>query len=261
MRSLDRLDAELARDLDGIVFDLDDTVLDHGALGEHAYAALFRLRESGLALFACTGRPAGWAEVVARQWPVDAAIAENGAIAFVKEGGRVTKIDACSAEERTSRRDRLRGIATEVLGTFEAVGLADDNDARISDVTFDIGEHRHVPRDVVSGARALIEARGARTFVSSVHLHATLEGHDKASGAVALLARRGVDASRALGRYAYVGDSENDAAAFAAFRTTFGVANVRSRVGRMTVPPRFVATAERGEGFSEIARRLVALRG
>lgn len=242
-------------------------MLDHGALGEAAYGALFRMREVGLALVACTGRPAGWADVLARQWPIDGAIAENGAIAFVRreaEPGRAAvleRIDPLPAAERRARRAKLLALAEELVARCPEAALTDDNDARASDVTIDVGEHRRVPEPVVAALCALAHARGVRTFVSSVHLHLTLEPEDKASGAVALLARRfGEDRSSALARFAYVGDSLNDAVAFAAFRTTFGVANVAPYVQRLTVPPCYVAASPMGAGFAEIAARLVALR-
>jgi len=63
-----------------------------------------------------------------------------------------------------------------------------------------------------------------------------------------------------VGRYAFIGDSGNDEACFSAFRLTFGVANVRDWVSRLSVPPRFVASAPEGAGFVEIADRLVTLR-
>ena len=68
------------------------------------------------------------------------------------------------------------------------------------------------------------------------------------------------DPGAAVHRWAFAGDSTNDAACFAAFRTTFGVANVRAFVRRMSMPPRWIASAERGEGFAEIARALLAAR-
>jgi hypothetical protein len=61
-----------------------------------------------------------------------------------------------------------------------------------------------------------------------------------------------------LTSWGFVGDSPNDSACFAAFRTTFGVANVRDYVCRLTVPPRFVTLADRGAGFAELARALRA---
>ncbi len=260
MRPLTDFSRDAANALRGVVFDLDDTLLDRGELTEPAYSALFRLRESGLELFACTGRPAGWADVIARQWPIDGAIAENGAIAFVREAGRTRRVDGCAAEERARRRRDLSLIADAILARHPELERADDNDARSSDVTLDIGEHRRAPADVV--ASALREAReaGARTFVSSVHMHLTFDAFDKASGTVQLLASRGIDPTLARVRYAYVGDSENDGPAFSAFRHTFGVANVRGRAARLSVTPRFIATRERGLGFAEIAQRLSALR-
>lgn len=266
MRPLDRLSAEEAQGLAGIVFDLDDTLLDHGELTELAFGSLFRLREAGLRLIACTGRPAGWGEVVQRQWPIDATIVENGAIAFTapREAGGARKlavIDALDRAARAARRAELMQVAGEIVARFPATGLADDNDARRADVTLDIGEHRRVALADVRAIRAIARDRGLRTFVSSIHLHLTCEPDDKGSAAVRVLGHvLGEDATRARARYAFVGDSANDAAAFAAFRCTFGVANVRAQLHGLTVPPRYVARAAMGAGFAEIAAQIVALR-
>jgi hydroxymethylpyrimidine pyrophosphatase-like HAD family hydrolase len=102
---------------------------------------------------------------------------------------------------------------------------------------------------------------GARTTRSSVHIHATFDADDKASGAVRFLADVfGEDPGRAVNRYAFVGDSGNDAACFAAFRTSFGVANVDKALARLVVPPRFVTSAPMGEGFAELAEKWLELR-
>ena len=44
------------------------------------YDALWDLSDAGLRLVAVTGRPSGWGEVIARQWPIDGAVTENGAV-------------------------------------------------------------------------------------------------------------------------------------------------------------------------------------
>ncbi len=259
MRPLACFEAAEARRLAGVIFDLDDTLLDHGALTEPAYGALFRLREAGLHLIACTGRPAGWGEVVQRQWPLDATIVENGALAFVTR--RATPVDALGRAERRARRAGLLELADEIVARFPETALADDNDARRTDVTLDIGEHRKVGAGTVHAVRALARERGVRTLASSIHLHLTLEADDKATGAIRVLVEQlGADATTARGRYAFIGDSANDAAAFAAFGTTFGVANVSAHLQGLTVPPRYVAGAPMGLGFAEIAARLAALR-
>lgn len=265
MRPLDTLPAEEARLLRGLIFDLDDTVLDHGELREVAYRALFRLRESGLNLVACTGRPAGWGEVICRQWPIDAIVTENGAVAFVashgETGRRLEVADELPPEARRARRADLLKLAEELVERFPSAGLADDNDARRSDVTLDVGEHRRVDPADVRAIRALCRDRGVRTLVSSIHLHLSLEADDKASGTVRLLCRRfGEDATGARLRWAFAGDSTNDAAAFAAFSTTFGVHNVLAHVRGLTIPPRYVAPSRMGQGFADVAARLCSLR-
>jgi HAD superfamily hydrolase (TIGR01484 family) len=264
MRPLSALTAEAARQIAGVVFDLDDTVLDRGLLGEAAYGALFRLREVGLRLVACTGRPAGWGEVLARQWPIDAIVVENGALAWVAEteAGGEHRVRAITADRALrGRRAELLRLGEELVGRFPEAALADDNDARLTDVTVDIGEHRRVDEGAVRAMRAIARERGVRTLASSVHLHLTHAADDKATGTVRLLTERfGEDATGARVRYAFVGDSGNDAAPFAAFALTFGVANVRAHLRGLTVPPRYVAGAPMGRGFAEVAARLAALR-
>jgi hypothetical protein len=94
-----------------------------------------------------------------------------------------------------------------------------------------------------------------------VHLHLTFETEDKATGTVGLLRRCfGEDPTAARARYAFIGDSANDAAAFGAFLTTFGVANIAAHLRGISVPPRYVAREPMGRGFAAIAARLVALR-
>jgi hypothetical protein len=94
-----------------------------------------------------------------------------------------------------------------------------------------------------------------------VHAHAFFGAHDKASGTVrALGAVLGRDLAGERERWLFVGDSGNDAAAFAYFPVSAGVANVRAHLGRLPVAPAFVARAERGAGFAEIARVVLSAR-
>jgi HAD superfamily hydrolase (TIGR01484 family) len=258
MFPLARLERDEARSLEGLLFDLDDTLLDHGLLGVEAYSALHRLSAAGLRLLAVTGRPAGWGDVLARQWPVAAFVTENGAITFHRVGRSLRRFDPAPDAERERRRRVIAGIVAEMRERFPELRPASDNELRRTDFTFDIGEEERVPSEIVERAKQFLTERGARNFASSVHLHVTLDGDDKASGTVRALNRLwGVDPTAARARYAFIGDSENDAACFAAFRTTIGVKNF---TGRPTVVPRYLTLAERGKGFAEAAERLLALR-
>jgi HAD superfamily hydrolase (TIGR01484 family) len=258
MRPITAIDSREAQKLSGLLFDLDDTLLDHGRLREEAYAALFRLREAGLELYVVTGRPAGWAEVLARMFPIQGAVSENGGIFVVPSERDVRLIDPLPQAERAHRRARLTELVALMQEALPDLVPASDVGARLSDFTFDIGETRELDADRVARARALAEHHGASTLVSSVHLHVGFDRADKAAGAVALLGQLGRgDASSLLSRYAFIGDSENDAACFAAFRTTIAVANLR---GRPTVAPRYLTSASYGAGFAEAARVLIERR-
>lgn len=261
MRPLELLTQDEARRVDGLIVDLDDTVLDHGRLGEEAYRALHRAEQAGLPVLLATGRPAGWGEVLARQWPVIGAVTENGGVCFRREGAGVERSQRASPEERQARRLQLAGAAAELLARYPELRPADDNETRLSDVTLDVGERVQVPPERVREIATRARGWGFRVTVSSIHLHLSLDGDDKASGALWFLHRhRGVDPTRARGRWAFVGDSGNDAPCFAAFALTFGVANVARYLPLLSRPPRYVAPQERGAGFARIVDALLDRR-
>ncbi len=261
MRPLSSLGRDEACRLRGLLFDLDDTLLSHGVLTRAAYEALWNLKGAGLALVGVTGRPSGWGEVLVRQWPIDGCVTENGAVHVMRAGRGVVRLDACDAAERRERTARLARLTARVREAVPEARLSDDAHARVSDVTWDVGELVTLPRDRIDLVVREIGLAGARATQSSVHLHATFDVDDKATGAVRFCAQQlGEDPGAAVVRFAFAGDSGNDAACFAAFRTTFGVANVRASVPRFSVTPRYVATREMGEGFAEIAAQILASR-
>jgi hydroxymethylpyrimidine pyrophosphatase-like HAD family hydrolase len=198
---------------------------------------------------------------MARQWPVDAMVTENGAIALYREGKAMARWQDADPATRKARRDRLFvGFAT-LQKQFQAVRASDDSHARESDLAIDIGETQHLQADEVARIETAAHSLGFRTFVSSVHLHITLDPYDKATGTIAFLQDRfGEDPTAARHRYAYIGDSANDAPCFFAFATSFGVANVAASLPRLSLPPRYLSWAARGAGFAEIADAILARR-
>src|SRR3954447_10878765 len=150
MRPIAELEAAEARGLRGVLFDLDDTLLSHGLLTRAAFGALWDLHDAGLRLVAVTGRPSGWGEVIARQWPIDAAITENGAVHIVREGKGIARREDCTESERRTRRIRLARLVEDVRNAVPEARLSDDVDARRSDVTWDIGERVSLRPDRVA---------------------------------------------------------------------------------------------------------------
>jgi hydroxymethylpyrimidine pyrophosphatase-like HAD family hydrolase len=259
VKPLSSISADELSKLRGLAFDLDDTFLDHGRLVTRALDALYRLKSAGLELFAVTGRPASWGAIATHQWPIDGAVTENGAISFFRDGARVRGFDRLLPEEREGRRVELSRRVAELRRKLPGLVPADDVSGRISDFTFDIGEYQKLPRDAVLTARRTAESLGLAVMTSSVHLHVSLDRADKASGFLRFVSDRcGVEPTRARSSYAFIGDSDNDAACFAAFRVTIGVANLS---GRQTVPPRYRTMGSRADGFVEAADALLARDG
>ncbi len=153
---------------------------------------------------------------------------------------------------------RLASLAEEVRQAVAEATLTDDAGARLSDLAWDIAEHHKVAESRIGTMIKIIRQAGGRSTRSSVHVHASFDGHDKATGTLAFLRYAwNEDETRALGRYAFVGDSANDAACFAAFSVTIGVANVAEHLGLLSVPPRYVTDCARGSGFAELARFII----
>jgi HAD superfamily hydrolase (TIGR01484 family) len=254
--------AETARAVAGVVFDVDDTVTRDGRLEREAFDAMWALADAGLPLVAATGRPLGWCEVLVRHWPVVAAVGENGAGWLWRDAsGEIVEGCALSEEERRTLPERFARAERAVRAAVPHVRLAPDQAARRYDLAFDVGDHVRVDADDRDRIVAAIASVGLRAVVSSVHAHAAPGRHDKASGACAALAAAlGARPTDVLASYLFVGDSGNDAEAFAAFALTAAPSNVCGALASLPRRPRWVAASDRGRGFAEIAARLLALR-
>lgn len=258
MRPISELQSEEAQRIEGLLFDLDDTLLDHGQLSRVAYDSLWDLVDRGISLVAVTGRPASWGQLLVRQWPIEGAVVENGALATSRDGRSIVLHDRCTPELRQARRTALQHIVHALRERWPELRASDDCDGRVSDFTFDIGENQRVAPDVVAAVARAAREQGARVVRSSVHLHVSLDVDDKATGALRFLHRtRGVAPSASPWCWAFIGDSENDSACFGAFHTTIGVANLR---GRFSIGPRFRTEQPYGRGFAEAARVLIDRR-
>lgn len=245
-------------DVRGLIFDIDDTVTRGGVLEPAAYAAMHRLRGAGVHLISVTGRPLGWADVIARQWPVTVAVGENGAgWSWLADGG-FHEGYFCLPEEREAQRAMLDALLTDVAREMPHVRVTSDHRARRCDLAFDVGELVSLPRADIDQLVDIIERHGALSSVSTVHAHAAAGPWNKADGvARALREVLGVQLEAELDRWVFVGDSGNDAEAFAYFPKSVGVANVRDHLDRLPTPPRYVTDADRGDGFAELAAHLL----
>lgn len=260
MRNWSELATDRTYDLStivGVLFDLDDTFLTHGQLHAEVLASLHALRTRGFRLVGVTGRPVGYAQVLLPTLGIDAIVAENGSVGWRRKGRTFEAFDWTEQAERARRKVRLDDLVEQIRSRVPDLGPTGDGNLRVSDRTWDIAEFVQADPSSVAELTTAIRESGFRVFQSSVHVHATLDGWDKASGVLRFLQEEwGEDPTSARGRYVYVGDSTNDAACFYAFAMSVGVANVRAALPKLSVPPVFVTSDERGRGFIEVAETL-----
>jgi hypothetical protein len=264
MRPLAEFPLAERRAVRGVLADIDDTLTTGGRLHAVAYAALERLREAGLLVIPVTGRPAGWCDHIARMWPVDAVVGENGAFWFRHDAaaGRLVKRYVIGEEERSRRAQRLDAIAARILAEVPGCGIASDQPYREADLAIDFCEDvPRLGRDAVARIVATMQEEGLTAKVSSIHVNGWFGGYDKLSTTrLALEEDFGIDAEREKERLVFVGDSPNDQPMFAFFPNAIGVANVREMADLMQTLPRYVAPSRGSAGFAQVAEALLAAR-
>jgi HAD superfamily hydrolase (TIGR01484 family) len=262
MKPLTAMPPATARAIRGVFPDIDDTLSTRGRLTAAAYAAMERLRSAGKLVIPITGRPAGWCDHIARMWPVDAVVGENGALYMRHDdaGRRLVRRFVVDEEARRANRAKLAAIGERILAAVPGSALASDQLYREADLAIDFREDvAPLPRADVDRIVALMEAEGLTAKVSSIHVNGWFGGYDKLTMTRTLMAEAfGVDLDAARGEFVFVGDSPNDAPMFAFFPNAVGVANVREFADRIDTLPAFVTRSEAGAGFAELADFLLA---
>jgi len=245
--------------LKGLLFDIDDTLTTGGALTSEAYGAMERMKRAGKLVVPITGRPAGWCDHIARMWPVDAVVGENGAFYFLMAGGKLEKRFQEDAGTRAHKRARLDAIARRILAEVPGCAIASDQGYRETDLAIDFRED--VPPLAMADAeriRDLMQSEGMTAKISSIHVNGWFGAYDKLAMTRLLFAERfGVDLAAAGADYAFAGDSPNDAPMFAFFENSVGVANVKRFDKQLEAAPKYVTRAESGAGFAELVDHLI----
>lgn len=262
MQQLSQWPAAQRARIAGVFTDIDDTLTREGAIEPAALAALHRLRDAGLPVFAITGRPVGWSEPFAQgvqAWPVEAIVAENGAVALLPGGDRLYLQDSAT---RAANFAHLQRVLARVEAEVPGARRATDSAGRETDIAIDHSEFARLGEETIARVVALMQAEGLRATVSSIHVNGWIGGHDKLAGARWVLRERtGRNLDDEIDRWVYVGDSTNDQVMFAHFPHSVGVANIARFLPQLRALPRYVTRADRGAGFAEVAHALLAARG
>ena len=261
-RPLSELPGSAARGLRGVFCDIDDTLTEDGRLVPDAFMALHRLQQEGLRVVPITGRPGGWVDHIARAWPVDGVVGENGGLWFYLQGGRLERRFAQDEATRQENRARLDAIASEVLQAVPGTALASDQPYRDLDLAIDFCEDvPALPDSAIDQIVAAFTSHGATCKVSSIHVNGWFGAFDKLSGCRAIVQELwGEDLDEVADSYAFFGDSANDEPMFGFFPLSFGVANVERFLDRMTAQPAWITPSSGGAGFAEGVQALLEAR-
>jgi hydroxymethylpyrimidine pyrophosphatase-like HAD family hydrolase len=274
----------------GVFTDIDDTLTTHGAITPDALQALADLKAAGLHVIPITGRNIGWCEPLAvgnaqtgaAPWPLDAMVAENGALAYAPDSAPDSKLGFLNqnglqppsdmrkplskryqqdAAARIANQARMAEVALRVEHALPGVLRSRDVGGRETDLSFDYAEFNLLPPETVQQVVAMLQAEGMYTTVSSIHIHGCFERFDKWQGACWIVRELlGRDLAQELDRWVFVGDSGNDQAMFEHFTHSVGVANIAHFVPQLTHLPQYVTPSERGAGFAEVARAILQAR-
>ena len=259
----------------GVFTDIDDTLTTDGAITPDALAALDSLKAAGVDVIAITGRPVGWSTPFAQSWPVNAIVAENGAVLLHLSHqisseptnlltSTLSKSYQQDAPTRRTNQARLQHAAARVLREVPGITLAQDSPGRETDIAIDHSEFAQLSPAQIDAVLRLLHSEGLHATVSSIHINAWVGAYDKLSGAHwAVKTLLGRDLAREMDHWVFVGDSPNDQRMFEAFAHSVGVANVRrfeAELRGVNRLPRYITGGERGAGFAEVARALLAAR-
>jgi HAD superfamily hydrolase (TIGR01484 family) len=252
--------AQLATDaVRFVLLDIDDTLTTDGRLTAAAYGALERLRDAGKRVVPVTGRPAGWCDHIARMWPVDAVVGENGAFYFWHADHKLRRRYHDDEGARKAKRARLESLAQHIVRAVPGCAIAADQPYRETDLAIDFREDvAPLPLEAAQRIATLMREAGLTAKVSSIHVNGWFGGYDKLAMTRVLFRERfGVDLDAGNRQVVFAGDSPNDAPMFEFFDRSVGVANVRQFGSALEHPPKYVTENACGAGFAELASHLL----
>ena len=242
-----------------VLTDMDETLTYRGRLAAATYSALERLQDNGIRVIPVTAAPAGWCDQMARMWPVDGVIAENGGLFLTRgqDGHSVTRTYWHAQQHVDDVQRQLQAIAATIEAAIPMAQRADDQAFRLTSLAY-----RRTGTEQDQRMVSALLAAGADATINNLWVLGWLGGYDKLSMSKRVLAEAfGVDAETARDVVAYSGDSTNDAPMFAYFKHTAGVSTVVDYLPQLPVPPAWVTRGPGGVGFVEFADAILRSRG
>ena len=262
MKPIGKMPKAIKKRIRYILADIDDTLTLNGRLPAAVFDAMERVQTAGIRMIPITGRPAGWCDHIARMWPVDAIVGENGAFYFYYDGNqcKMHRRYFIAEEQRRADRDKLASLQKEILNKIPGCRVSADQRYREADLAIDYCEDvAPLPMADVDRIVALFEAAGARAKISSIHVNGWFGDYDKLTMTRMLFAEVFKDDLEAVkDDVIFIGDSPNDVPMFRFFPNAVGVANIVQFKEKIQHRPAYVTRQEGGYGFAEMVDVILA---
>lgn len=243
-----------------VLTDIDDTLTENGLLNPAAFQALYHLQAKGIAVIPVTGRPAGWCELIARQWPVAGVVGENGAFYFSLKNNKMLRYFSIEESDRQKYQTQLQLIKQEILTKVPNCRISSDQFCRMFDLAIDICEDIAPLNDQeIHKILAIFNEHQAIAKKSSIHINAWFGDYDKKSAALVFLKSEFLLTDTQIQeQVVFIGDSPNDEPMWAYFKNSVGVANIRPYLPELTHHPKWITTASGGHGFVEMVTKIIS---
>ncbi|MGD1862467.1 MAG: HAD family hydrolase [Leptolyngbyaceae cyanobacterium] len=238
-----------------VASDMDGTLTQQSKFAPLLLQSLAMLSDLSITVLIVTGRSAGWVQGVAHYLPVAGAIAENGGIFITPETG--TAVPLVDLPDIAHHRQQLADMFRVLQTKFPDLQPSTDNDFRLTDWTFDIG---NLTSAALTHIAEICSAAGWGFTYSTVQCHIRPLAQDKGVGLQQVLRQYFSQVSER--QVVTVGDSLNDEGLFDAsrFPLSVGVANVAHYGDRLQHLPAFITKSNEVQGFWELTQALEQLK-
>ncbi|MDF2632102.1 MAG: hypothetical protein K0Q85_698 [Caproiciproducens sp.] len=258
MKPIKEIEAGRVSKLKYILCDIDDTITTNGKLPAESYTALWKLYDAGYHVIPVTGRPAGWCDLIIREWPVKAVVGENGAFVYYFEDNHLKTFTHPSVSGANAQA-KLEAVRKACLQGVPDCRIAKDQFARIYDLAVDFNEDPpYLGLEAAEKIKNICTSMGAQAKVSSIHVNAWFGYYDKLM-MTELFMKEVLKEENIDEKCMFFGDSPNDEPMFSYFHNSCAVANILPFVGKIQHFPTFVTTLEGGKGFAEAIEYILSL--
>ncbi|MCF8092125.1 MAG: HAD-IIB family hydrolase [Desulfotignum sp.] len=261
MKPMEKFPENLKRSVRYVLTDIDDTLTANGRIPWCAFRAMELLQAAGIMVVPITGRPAGWCDHIARMWPVEGVVGENGAFYFHYD----TKIRKMvrryfkPAAQRRQDRARLASIGQKILEQVPGCIISADQAFREADLAIDFCEDvPALPESEVLRIVDIFHRNGAVAKISSIHVNGWFGSYDKLTMTCKFFKEIfTLDLEMIKDSILFSGDSPNDEPMFEFFPNSVGVANILFFKDTLSHRPAWITEQEGGYGFAEMAACLI----